>query len=151
MIEETGRVIRVHADQAWVETTPQSTCGGCSAHGGCGIPVLARILGRRSAPVCVANHLGVAAGDRVVIGISETGLVRGSLAVYLVPLAGLLLGATGARWLALSTGQAEAAAIIGGLAGFLAGLAWVRRFSRRIAADARYQAVLVRQVFAVSE
>lgn len=148
MIEEAGRVVEVRDQFAWIETVPKSTCNSCSVRSGCGTSVLAKVLGRRNTPVRVANPIGAVVGDRVVIGISESGLVRGSLAVYCVPLVGLFLGAAGSYYLADSSGYAEVASILGALAGFLGGLAWVQNFSRRTEQDARYQPVLLRQLIA---
>jgi len=148
MIEEAGRVVEVRDEFAWIETTPMTACNSCSARSGCGTPVLAKVLGRRNSPLRVANRIGVVVGDRVVIGIAESGLVRGSFAVYFAPLGGLFLGAAAGYYLAGSSGYAEPASILGALTGFLAGLAWVRRFSRRTRQDARYQPVLLRQLIA---
>ena len=151
MIEETGRVVEVRDQFAWIETVPKTSCNSCSVRSGCGTSVLAKVLGRRHTLVRVANPIGVVVGDRVVIGISESGLVRGSLAVYFVPLVGLFFGAVGSHYLADSTAYAEVASIFGALAGFLAGLAWVQRFSRRTEQDARYQPVLLRQLIATGD
>jgi len=153
MIEETGKVAEVRGQYAWIATEPQTGCRSCSAQRGCGTSVLAKVLGQRTAPVRVINSIGVTAGDRVVIGISESGLVRGSLAVYCMPLAGLFAGAvTGYYLVAGSTSaQADLASIAGAVAGFAAGLAWLRTFSRKLAQDSRYQPVLLRQMIAIAE
>jgi sigma-E factor negative regulatory protein RseC len=150
MIEETGRVVRVSTEFAWVETEPVTTCGGCAARSGCGTPVLARVLGRRKAPLRVVNTVAAAVGDHVVLGISESGLVRGSLAVYLAPLAGLFAGALGGYFLAqgLLAKYTEPASILGAVTGFSAGLAWLGHFSRAAARDRRYQPVILRHVIA---
>lgn len=152
MIEETGRVVDVRDRYAWIATEPRTGCNSCSIRGGCGTPVLAKVLGRRTAPLRVINTIGVAAGDRVVIGISESGLVRGSLAVYCVPLAGLFAGAVASYYLfaVIASAPADLASIPGAAAGFAAGLAWLRSFSRKSEQDARYQPVLLRQLLALA-
>jgi sigma-E factor negative regulatory protein RseC len=146
MIEETGRVVEVNGDYAWVETESAASCGSCSAHAGCGTSVLASLFGRRDAPVRALNRAGARAGELVVIGISESSLVRGSLAVYLVPLAGLLAGVLAGRYIGaeLLPGHVEAASIAGAIAGLLAGLAWLRLFSQASGRDERYQPVVLR-------
>lgn len=150
MIEETGRVVEVRDQYAWIATEPQTSCNRCSVRSGCGTRVLAKVLGRRNAPLRVINNIGVAAGDRVVIGISESGLVRGSLAVYCVPLAGLFAGAMAGYYLFAGSAAATAdlASIPGAAAGFAAGLAWLRSFGRKSERDVRYQPVLLRQLLA---
>ena len=150
MIEETGRVVRVSGKYAWVETEPVTACGSCTARSGCGTPVLARVLGRRKAPLRVANTVAAVVGDRVVLGISESGLVRGSLAVYLAPLAGLFAGALCGYFLAqgVLAHYTEPASILGAAAGLSGGLAWLGRFSRAAARDRRYQPVILRHAIA---
>jgi sigma-E factor negative regulatory protein RseC len=150
MIEETGRVVRVSDEYVWVETDPVTACGSCTVRSGCGTPVLARVLGRRNAPLRVANTVAAAVGDHVVLGISESGLVRGSLAVYLVPLAGLFAGALCSYFLAqgLLANYTEPASILGAVAGLSAGLAWLGHFSRAAARDHRYQPVILRHAIA---
>jgi sigma-E factor negative regulatory protein RseC len=150
MIEETGRVVEVQGDYAWVETVPATTCDSCSARKGCGTSVLASVFGRRRSPVRALNRAGARAGEQVVIGISESSLVRGSLAVYMVPLAGLLVGTLAGRHLGMDLlpGHAEFASIVGAVAGLLAGLAWLRFFSHASDRDERYQPVVVRHQIA---
>ena len=146
MIEETGRVVDIEDGYAWIETEPAGTCGSCAVRKGCGTSALASLFGRRAAPLRVVNHVNAAVGDSVVIGIEEAGLVRGSLAVYTAPLAGLFAGGLLGRYAAgaMLPGAAEIASILGALAGLVAGLAWLRRFSRHTEQDARYQPVILR-------
>jgi sigma-E factor negative regulatory protein RseC len=146
MIEETGRVVDVEAAYAWIETEPASACGGCSAQRGCGTSALASLFGRRNAPVRVVNRIHATVGDRVVIGIEEAGLVRGSLAVYAVPLAGLFAGGLLGRFAggALLPEMTEIASILGALAGLAAGILWLGNFSRRTEQDARFVPVILR-------
>jgi len=153
MIEETGRVVDVRDRYAWITTEPRTGCNSCSVRSGCGTSVLAKVLGRRNAPVRVLNSIGVATGDRVVIGIAESGLVRGSLAVYCVPLAGLFAGAVASHYLftGIAAAPADLASITGAALGFAAGLAWLRSFSRKSEQDVRYQPVLLRQLLATAD
>jgi sigma-E factor negative regulatory protein RseC len=148
MIEEEGQVVKVENDGVvWVETLRQSSCGACAVRQGCGTSALASVLGQRQAPVRVINSIGAVAGDRVVIGISESGLLRGSLAVYAVPLAGLFIGALTGHY--LGDGGTDRVVdlwdLLGAAAGFTAGLAWLRRFSHATGRDGRYQPVILRR------
>ncbi|MGD2112552.1 MAG: SoxR reducing system RseC family protein [Gammaproteobacteria bacterium] len=142
MIEETGQVVDVEGEFAWIESERRSGCGGCAAREGCGSGVIARAFGNRTVTLKVVNRIDARIGDRVVIGLAETGLVRGALAVYAVPLLALFAGALGASWLA---GGSELAAIAGAVTGLVAGLAWLMRFSRRIRVDDAFQPVVLRQ------
>jgi len=142
MIEETGQVVRVQGAFAWVEGERRSSCGSCSAQEGCGTGVIARALKNRVVTLKVVNRIDARVGDRVVIGIPETGLVRGAFAVYAVPLLALFAGALCGHWLA---GGGDLAAIAGAAAGLAGGLAWLSRFGRRTRTDASFQPVVLRQ------
>jgi len=147
MIEENGQVVKVEGGYAWVETLRTSTCGACAAGQGCGASVLASVLGQRNAPVRVINGIGALVGDRVVIGIAESSLVRGSLAVYAVPLAGLFIGALTGHYLGdgWAPRHADLSDLLGAAAGFAAGLGWLKHFSRATGRDDRYQPVILRR------
>ncbi len=148
MLEETARVVEVEQDAIWVETQRRSTCGSCSASKGCGTAAISRALGKRRSIVRVLANIPLKAGDEVIIGIRERALVKGSLAVYAVPvgllLLGALLGELGAQRFLWQS--AEAASLILGISGFVAGLLWLRRFTRRIRYDADYQPVVLRKL-----
>ncbi len=146
MIEEQGRVIDVRDGYVLVETQRQSSCGKCSLNTGCGTSVLSRVLGQRRTRVRALDSLGAKAGDEVVIGIEDTMLLRSSLAAYLVPLLGLLLGALGGSALAPTLGISnEAGSILCAFAGMAAGIVWLSYHSRRTAHDRRYQPVVLRR------
>lgn len=147
MIEETARVVAADGEFVWVETQRQSTCGGCAARQGCGTATLAKVLGQRRTRVRALNRDAARVGERVVVGIDEQALVRGSLAVYAAPLAGLLAGGIlGALLQARLQLAGEALTLAGGVAGLIAGLLWVKGFTRRIRSDSRYQPVVLRRL-----
>ncbi len=154
MIEEHAQVIALENNDVWVETQRRSACGQCAANKGCGTATLARVLGNKRSQVRTLNPqaTSVAVGDEVVIGINEQALVRGSLAVYTVPL--LMLFVFGFLGQLLSTQllmtNQDILPIVLGLSGLLLGFVWVRRFTRRIADDARYQPVLLRRVIGIT-
>jgi len=148
MIEETGQVVDVEGTFAWVEGERASTCGGCAVRKGCGTGAIAKVLGQRRVRLRVLNHIGARVGDHVVIGVPESGLLRGSLAVYAAPLSGLFAGGLAGSALAsrfYPAWPADPLAIAGALAGFVAGLVWLRGFSRRTAGSPAYQPVVLRQ------
>lgn len=148
MIEETGQIVDVQGAFAWVESERSGSCGNCAANKGCGTGAIAKVLGRRQVRLRVLNRIQARVGDQVVIGISESGLLRGSLAVYAAPLIGLFAGSLAGYLLAIRLypeWPADPAAIAGALAGFVAGLGWLRGFSRRTAMNPAYQPVVLRQ------
>ena len=147
MIEETAVVKRVDDTGVWVETQRRSTCSSCAARSGCGTSVIAKVLGNRRSVIRVISKIVVHVGDQVVIGIDERALVRGSLAVYALPILLLLLGAVfgelGAKQ-GLWT-NAELASIVFGILGLASGLYWLRRFTQRIINDEQYQPIVIRR------
>lgn len=154
MIEEHAQVVELNAEGVWVETQRRTACGQCAANKGCGTATLAKVLGNKRSRVRALNPKStvVAVGDEVIIGIDEQALVRGSLAVYALPLLSMfVLGLLGQ---VLSTqiliDNVELMTIVFSIAGLLLGFFWVRRFTGNIASDERYQPVLLRQVLAVS-
>lgn len=145
MIEQSAEVVALEQDYAWVETRRQSSCGSCAAKG-CGTGALAQVLGGRPLRLRVRNAASAAVGDRVVLGLEESALVRGSVALYLVPLLALLGGALlGEGWAASIGLVPDLSALLFGAGGFALGMAWTRAFGRRAARDSRYQAVMLRR------
>lgn len=130
MIEQEARVTELQGDQALVAISRQSACGSCAAKSGCGTSVVASLFPQRSQQLRVTNTQGAEPGDRVVIGLPESGLQRASLLLYGVPLLGLLAGAAaGQQW-----GGSELRSILGGLLGVSLGLLYVRWRSARATA-----------------
>lgn len=151
MIEEPGLVVETRPGIAVVETRRRATCDGCSANKGCGTAVLGKVLGNRRNRVEALDETGAAAGDEVMLALSGSALVRGSLAVYLVPLLGLIAGASVGEMLGLRlAGEGELISGLGALLGLALGLAWLRAFTRRIRHDPAYQARVVRKLGASS-
>lgn len=148
MLEETAQVIRVDDDEVWVETQRRSTCASCAAEKGCGTATLAKVLGKRRTLVRVLSDQPLSVGDQVVIGIREQALVRGSLAVYAVPVLLLLVGGFVGKLGAQSFlwDNAELASVILGVSGLIAGLFWLRQFTRRIEYDDNYQPLVLRKL-----
>jgi len=147
VIEESGQVVEVQGEFAWIEGERTSTCGGCAVRKGCGTSAIAKVLGQRRVRLRVLNRINASVGDNVVIGIAESGLVRGSLAVYAAPLLGLFTGALAGQLLGKQVFgmSSDWLAIGGAISGFVAALIWLKRFSRRTDKDTAYQPVVLRQ------
>ncbi len=143
MIEERAVVVALEGDFAWVATQRKSACDGCSVKKGCGTGALSKVVGKRANRIRVLNRIGARVDEVVVVGIEESALVNGSLALYAVPIVTMLASALIAQWL-LSTADGEGWVILSALAGFFAGFSWVKSFSRRVAYDERYQPIVLR-------
>lgn len=142
MITETGRVLEVEGDWAWVACRRQVECQRCAEGRGCGGGVLGKLLGDRLHKVRAATGaVAVEPGDQVLIGLGEDAVMRAAAAVYLVPLLLALAGGVAATTLA---GGGDLAALAGAVAGLVLGLGWARSYSRRHAADSSLQPVILR-------
>lgn len=147
LLEEEAVVDAVEGETCWVTATRRSACGACSARSGCGSGVLAEVLGKRTPRVRALNRAGARPGDRVVVAVTPGAFLRSSLAMYLVPLLGLLGGGMAGTLMAgnLGLAGADGLALAGGLAGASIAMLWVRAFARRVAVDPRYQPVVLRR------
>ena len=146
MIEEQGRVVAVEAGAVWVETLRKTTCSSCSASAGCGQGLMDKLgVGRGRGLVRALCGLQLQVGDAVTIGVREDLLVRGSLLLYLLPLAGLFTMAL----LVQALGASEPGIIVAGLSGLALGWALVRWRSRQTVDDPDSQPVVLRVLLAV--
>jgi sigma-E factor negative regulatory protein RseC len=145
MIEENAVVVATEAGIAEVEIQRRSSCNACSARGGCGVSLLDRVLGRRPQHLLLPNKLGVGVGDEVVIGMPEGALLKAAVAAYMVPLLGLLAGGIIGEGFVVEPASSQLPPLFGGLAGLVLGLVATRLYSRRLAADPRWRAVLLRR------
>lgn len=127
-IREQGEVLSVDGYTARVRIQRQSTCGSCSARSGCGSGVLSEVLGRKAVELGVAHSGQLQPGDRVTLGIRDHALVSGALAMYLLPLVGLI--GIPVLVMLLFPGFGEGLYLLAGLLGFGAGLAGVRAWLR---------------------
>lgn len=150
MIEESAQVVAVEGasgEYVWVETQRQSACGGCAANQACGTATLSKVLGQRRTRVRALNRGGARVGDRVTIALDEGAMLRGSLALYAVPLFTLLTGSiVGALLSQRLQITDESLTVVLGLGGLAAGLLWLKGFTRRIRDDHRYQPVVLRRL-----
>lgn len=146
MIEQIATVVAVEGGSAWVESQRQSACGACAMNQGCGVGIFARVFGFNSPQLKVTHIEGIEVGDRVVLGIDEQALVRGSFAAYIMPILfmlgfALLGDMLISRWLVAL--KPDVIVLLSGLIGLFVGLAWLNRHSRRIVRDCRYQPLIL--------
>ncbi len=130
MIEETVRVITTADGVARVRRVSAASCGSCASSKGCGVSSFARFFGSRSAAVEVVDTLGVRAGQRVVIGIEESALLRGSLLLYGLPLMMMIVLAVIASHVAGDAIYSDLASLLAGATGLAGGLMGMRYWMR---------------------
>jgi len=124
LIESPARIRRTEGETAWVVSEAPTSCGACAGKG-CGSSVFARFWHADLAEYPVANPIGAAAGDAVVVGLPEGTLLHATLASYGLPLALLLAGAgIGGKFFG------EPGAIGGGLSGLILAALWLKLAGR---------------------
>jgi sigma-E factor negative regulatory protein RseC len=145
MIEEQAVVVAVEGDRAHLEIRRNAPCGLCGTTQGCGVSLWGRLFKRTKGGFWTTNPLQATVGDAVIIGIEEGALLAGSLTAYLVPLLLICAGALVGSWSSVSRSGSDAAAVLGAIAGLIAGLAWVKFQTQRRRLDGRYQPVMLRR------
>lgn len=145
MIEQTAMVLAVAEGAALIEVPRQSGCSGCGQV--CGTSLIARLFGNGGATrLRVVDNLGLAPGDRVVIGIAGPVMLWASLAAYLLPPVAMIMTAA----LGEAAGLGDLGAVLTGLAGLFAGLWLTGIVTGGTGAKARFRPQLLRRVGAVA-
>lgn len=123
MESPVGTIVSIVAGAATVQVDRAAACARCAAGKGCG----AGLLGGSSRPayfrVPLPPNTRIREGDRVQLTLAPSELLRATMFVYGLPLAGIVLMLV-AGWLVmspLSDAQGIALAVTGLAAGLLAG------------------------------
>ena len=147
MIEQEASVLAVADGAALVEVPRQSGCASCGHGSSCGTATIAKLFGNGKATrLRIIDHLGLVAGQRVIIGIRSPLLVRASLAAYLLPLSALLAAAGGAE----AAGLGDTAGAASGVVGLVVGLWLAGLITGGTGARARFRPVLLRRATTIA-
>jgi sigma-E factor negative regulatory protein RseC len=146
MIESQARVVQVEGEVAYVAAEREAGCSSCSASGGCGVTALGKMFGVKPKLFQALNPIGALTGEQVVIGLEEGALLKGSIAVYLVPLLLLVGGAGVASYLGTDAGTRDGYAVLGAGVGLLLGMVWLKLFSGAVGVSRRFQPVILRRL-----
>jgi sigma-E factor negative regulatory protein RseC len=128
MLTESALVTRRDGKRVELELQRSSACDHCELNQGCGTGALGRLLGRRSRPLVIETDKDFEPGDRVLLELPESALVRASLLLYGLPLIGLVFGGL----LAALLGFAEWLVVSIALLGLFAGFKFAARTTRRL-------------------
>lgn len=146
MLETEGIVVKTGLDGADVETSRSSACGGCSSNQSCGTTTLTQLLGSKITSFKVLNPIGAVVGDRVVIGLEESALLKSSALAYLTPLALLLAGAIFGSQLAPAGEPADLYSAWGAGIGIFLGFLALKLISARAVSKRHFQPVILRRL-----
>ena len=94
------------------------------------------------------NKIGARVGDRVMVTLDESALLKGAFMVYMLPLLLMFLSAFLGIFISDSflADESETVIILFAITGFIIGLWIVKRFSFSISAKEEYQPVIVKKL-----
>lgn len=119
MLEQTALVTKTAPDGIWVQAVePAGGCGSCGGQG-CSTRRLAELFQRKPRHFLVDCDLSLSPGDRIVVGIADGSVLRGSFRAYGVPLLLMLLGALLAQIVQPGDASAVVGMLLGGVLGWL--------------------------------
>lgn len=140
-------VTRTDQDHVFVKVNEQpGGCGRCHEEGGCSSGALTQIFRSRNCrEFRLPNNIGARDGDKVMVSLADGVTLKAALAVYMLPVVCILLGAWLGTWLAGPSGS-DRLATLGAVTGFIVSMVLVAVYRRRHAANAMAQPVLSRHV-----
>jgi sigma-E factor negative regulatory protein RseC len=144
MIEELAVVVKIDNHQVWVESGPNSACGGCPQKASCSTNAIGSVLKKKSVPV--DNDIQLNTGDQVMVAIDENLLLRASLLLYLLPLIALFSGAGMADWLLADNANADLWIAGSAVLSFLASLWLINKAQSLLILNYYARPVVVRKV-----
>ncbi len=149
MMTALATVTGVHRhDQQYdvdISCEQQTSCSSCSSQKSCGTGVVTKAIGNKTLSWHLRTPKSVKVGQVVEIGFPEASLIKSAMAVYLLPLFGLILGAVIGNFLLVPlTAGGEGITILASVL-FAAGGMWLaKRVSRPLEDESKRQVTLIR-------
>ncbi|WP_321463854.1 SoxR reducing system RseC family protein [uncultured Vibrio sp.] len=123
----------------------QTSCSSCSSQKSCGTGVVTKAIGNKSLSWHLRTEKSVQIGQVVEIGFPESSLIKSAMAVYLLPLFGLILGALFGHLLFAPLLAGGEGVIILSSVLFATGGVWLaKRVSKPLEDESQRQVTLVR-------
>jgi sigma-E factor negative regulatory protein RseC len=142
MIETEAVVVKIEHAVAYVQAERKSSCSGCS-ESSCGTSVLANFFGQKTPLYRASNEVGAKVGDRVVVGLNESALFKGTLLLYLFPLLLLFVGAVAGSALAVTADVKDGYSVAGAFIGLMAGFLGLKFLSSKMGLGRQFQPVIL--------
>ena len=144
MIEERAVILSLenHSEDstATLEIERKTACGLCGQTRGCGNSLWGKIFAHKSTAFKAQNRINAKVGDSVIVGISESALLKSAFLLYMVPLATMFIGAILATRLYDSNGYA----MLGAALGLVIGFVWVKGHTMSSTYFKRHQPEILR-------
>jgi len=133
MLESEAIVVSIENGATFVQPQSGGSCGSTTcATQGCGTAVLTQLFSQQPKSLQVNNPISACVGDRVVLGLQEGAFLKTAVAVYLLPLCALLLGAALGMFWAGHSDARDLYAGLGGLLGLAASALILKNFSAKL-------------------
>lgn len=145
MIETEAVVVKIVHGVAYVQAERRSSCSGCS-ESSCGTSVLANFFGQRTPLYRASNEVGAKVGDRVMVGMNESALFKGTLLLYLFPLLLLFAGAAVGSALAVGAEVKDGYSVAGAFIGLVAGFVGLKLLSSKTGLGRQFQPVILNRM-----
>lgn len=145
MIKELAVVIKIDGHQVWIERRVSRACGSCRQNTAYSTSRLGGLIGKRAVPV--DSEIELKPGDEVLVGVTESLLLRVSLCLYRLPLMALLAGAGIAdQMLTANSTHADLGIAGSALSSFLLALWLISKTQHRLVFVAGSKPVVVKKV-----
>lgn len=146
MATEEGVVIKLgssEAPTAWVKTLRTSACKACASRNSCNEGKNAKEM-----EVEALNSAGAKVGDRIVLSIQTSSLLKATFLIYIFPIISMLAGAFWGQSIALNNGSQDPSGLSALMAFVFLGVAVliVKFLGKAMALKKEYTPTIVRIV-----
>lgn len=142
-IEEQGVVIELKGNQAKVQMKESPACESCPGHGAC--HAIGSIFGKRIMVMEALNQKGAQPGQRVVVSFKSEQLPKASLIMFIIPVAGLLIGSIFGYSLNVGENR-NISSLIFGILGITVTFLAIKRYCKKYEQDPSYTPIIIRVV-----
>ncbi|MBU1215422.1 MAG: SoxR reducing system RseC family protein [Gammaproteobacteria bacterium] len=141
MNEMRAIVLSLHGSEAEITPVGGNGCGHCASGKGCGSGKLSQLFcSSKQRTFKVSNAISAQVGDEVNVGLPDGVLLRNSMLMYVLPLTFMLAASLLAS--SFFENARDAAALLGAVAGLLAGFIVVRLLTKRSGMQAVVRSVV---------
>lgn len=141
--EEQGVVIELKGNQAKVQMKENPACESCPGHGAC--YAIGSLFGKRVMVMEALNQEGAKVGQQVVVSFKSEQVPKASLIMFIIPVAGLLIGSIFGYYLNV-WGNRDISSLIFGILGVTVTFLAIKRYCRKYEQDHSYTPTIIRVV-----
>ncbi|WP_163936732.1 SoxR reducing system RseC family protein [Paraferrimonas sp. SM1919] len=133
MMQELAKVVAQKEGVVFLEIRRKSACGQCQAQDNCGTATVAKAFKETDQVLSIKTEQQFTVGDMLQIGLPEAHFLEAAATVYLLPLAGLVVGASLGHYVAMAMGiNLEITAMLGATLGGIGSYLFSRKKAQKI-------------------